>query len=462
MEDQTPQRHSSERRSVNTRNAVNGPGSANRPPTLPPGMSFLQRHRLRRRRDDENALADSLNTVQDAVDRLTEASSNLSSLLDEPIPRILTPNLVTDGYSGEAEVNRSRAKRRKIDSGGMSPITKYGYRGSVVPGLLQMRIESCDGGYIPDPPGARMMRHYWPENILQNNKSVYCTASGECNIVYRHAGRAPFCLKKVVIKAPKAGFDAPVQEGMIFVSMAFEDLLKRTSHYHLRERLPPVPPLSRMPLDYRDPATVNRIPLYDDIFTRSGHAHLAQDSAHDRPPSRRAAYPSAQVVPVSDSSNGAVGNRRDLHGMDNRANVITTPVFPLIDLGDSSSPPPRTTSPTNAPLFNVEMSCDDPSDDEEEESSAGVLADLADRCRREYPPLTSSSSEDDEEDGGHSRTLRRRIRTLRSAPRSIEWNVTMGPDTEVGGLKPKMLTPHAKFFIERKSGTVSIKFDPPV
>ena len=209
MDDQTPQGRSPEiTRRVSTRNEANTPGSAIRPP-LPSGMSFLQRHRLRRRRDDENALAESLNTVQDAVDRLTEASSNLSSLLDEPIPRILTPNLVTDEYSGEAEVNRSRAKRRKIDSGGMSPITKYGYRGSVVPGPLQMRIASCDGGCIAEPPGARMIRHYWPENVLQNNKSVYCTASGECNIVYRHAGRTPFCLKKVVIKAPKAGFDAP-------------------------------------------------------------------------------------------------------------------------------------------------------------------------------------------------------------------------------------------------------------
>ncbi|MCJ1416048.1 hypothetical protein MMC32_002383 [Xylographa parallela] len=441
------------------------PGWATRPPMLPSGMSFLQRHRLRRRRDDDNALAESLNTVQDAVDRLTEASSNLSSLLDEPIPRILTPNLVTDEYSGEAEVNRSRAKRRKTDSGGMSPITKYGYRGSVVPGPLQMRIASCDGGCIPDPPGARMIRHYWPENVLRNNKSVYCTASSECNIVYRHAGRTPFCLKKVVIKAPKAGFDAPIQDGMVFISMTSEDLLKRTSHYHLRERIQVISPLSQIPLDDRGDATVNRIPLYDFNFTRSGHTHLVQGSAHDRPPSRRAAYPSAQVVPALNSSNSAVGNRRDIHGLENRANHITespNPVFPLIDLGDSSSPPLRTISPPNARSFNVEMSCADPSDDEEEESSAGVLADLADRCRREYPPLNSSSSEDDEEDDGHSRTLRRRIRTLRSASRRIEWDVAARPGNEVGSLKPKMLVPHATFFIESKSGTVSIKFDPPV
>ena len=252
---------------------------------------------------------------------------------------------------------------------------------------------------------------------------------------------------------------------MVFVSMTSEDLLKRTSHYHLRERTPPIPPLSRAPLDDRGEATINRISLYDYNFTRSGHAHLAQGSAHDRPPSRRAAYPSAQVIPISDSSNGAVGSRRNIHGMENRSNRIVdlpNPIFPLIDLGDSSSPPPRTISPPIAPLFNVEMSCDDPSDDEEEESSAGVLADLADRCRRDYPPLTSSSSEDDEEDGGHSRTLRRRIRTLRSTPRKIEWNTSIRPGNDAGSSRPKILAPHAKFFIESKSGTVSIKFDPPV
>ena len=247
--------------------------------------------------------------------------------------------------------------------------------------------------------------------------------------------------------------------------MTSEDLLKRTSHYHLRERIQVISPLSQIPLDDRGDATVNRIPLYDFNFTRSGHTHLAQGSAHDRPPSRRAAYPSAQVVPALNSSNSAVGNRRDIHGLENRANHITespNPVFPLIDLGDSSSPPLRTISPPNARSFNVEMSCADPSDDEEEESSAGVLADLADRCRREYPPLNSSSSEDDEEDDGHSRTLRRRIRTLRSASRRIEWDVAARPGNEVGSLKPKMLVPHATFFIESKSGTVSIKFDPPV
>ena len=254
---------------------------------------------------------------------------------------------------------------------------------------------------------------------------------------------------------------------MIFVSMTSEDLLKRTAHYHLREPAPPTLPLSRAPLDDRGEATINTIPFNDNNMPESEHTHLNRDYTHNHPPLRRAAYPSAQVISTSTSSAGVFRNRRNIHGMGNRiSNEVDppNPIFPLIDLGDSSTPPPRTISPPVEPLFNVEISCDDPSGDEEEESSAGVLADLADRCRREYPPLTSSSSEDEEENGRPSRASRRRIRALRSVPRKIEWNSTEMLGNEVGDLKPmlEMLAPHAKFFIENKSGTVSIKFDPPV
>lgn len=172
-------------------------------------ISFLQRHRLRRRQDEETSLTESLHTVQEAVDRLNEASNNLSSLLDEPIPRITTPDILTSEYSGEAEVNRRRSKRRKVDSEKMTSAIKYGYRGQVVPGPLQMKILSCDGGYISGPTVGRAIRNYWPENILQNDKSVYCTETSECNLIYQHVGGTPFCLKKVVVKAPRAGFDAP-------------------------------------------------------------------------------------------------------------------------------------------------------------------------------------------------------------------------------------------------------------
>ena len=174
-----------------------------------PSISSLQRHRLRRHRDEGDSLSESLSTVQEAVDRLNEASNNLSSLLEEPIPRIMPPDILTSEYYGEAEVNRRRAKRRKLDSSTTVQGFKYGYRGQVISGPLWMGILSCDGGHISEATGRSRITHYSPQNILRNDKSVYCTESSDCNIIFRHVGDTPFNLKKVVIKAPKSGFDAP-------------------------------------------------------------------------------------------------------------------------------------------------------------------------------------------------------------------------------------------------------------
>lgn len=115
-------------------------------------------------------------TVQQAVEQLNEASSNLSSLLDQPIPRIGSPDIVTREYSGEAEVNRRRAKRRKLDSDAPSKGHlngfSYGYRGQMVSGPLKMEIASCDGGLHAE--AARLGREYSRENVLRNDRSVYC------------------------------------------------------------------------------------------------------------------------------------------------------------------------------------------------------------------------------------------------------------------------------------------------
>ena len=148
--------------------------------------------------------------IQQAMDRLNEASSNLSSLLDQPIPRIGSPDMSTREYSGEAEVNRRR-KRRKLSPGdsatGHMNGHHYGYRGQVVSGPLRMEIVRCDGGVHSE--AARNGREYWPENVLRNDKSVYCTDDSRCNIIMRHLGETLFALKKIIIKAPEKGFTAP-------------------------------------------------------------------------------------------------------------------------------------------------------------------------------------------------------------------------------------------------------------
>lgn len=148
--------------------------------------------------------------MQQAVERLNEASSNLSSLLDQPIPRIGSPELGTREYSGEAAVN-GRRKRRKTDgdfsaTGHMKGFS-YGHRGQVVPGRLRMELVICDGGIHRE--AARSGHEYWPDNVLRNDKSVYCTDNSKCNIILRHLGETTFDLKKLVIKAPERGFTAP-------------------------------------------------------------------------------------------------------------------------------------------------------------------------------------------------------------------------------------------------------------
>lgn len=148
----------------------------------------IVRYRARQRVQDRATPAGSGGIVQQAVERLNEASSNLSSLLDQPIPRMRSLDLSTREYSGEAGENKRRAKRRKLDAdssstghlGGFS----HGYHRQALPGPLKMELVSCDGGLHME--GARHGRDFWPENVLRNDQSVYCTDNNKCNLILRH------------------------------------------------------------------------------------------------------------------------------------------------------------------------------------------------------------------------------------------------------------------------------------
>ena len=179
-------------------------------PRATPGEGVLQRHRLRQQAEGDT-LSNSNSTVQEAMNHLTQASSSLSSLLDEPIPRMSSD---TDDiqFSREVDAYRRHSKRRKLDSHRHSGKFKsYGYRGQVVSGPLKMGIVRCDGGRYPSDNGSHYpsIISYSSENILSNDKSVYCTETNKCNIILGHQGHTPFCLKKLVIKAPATGFTAP-------------------------------------------------------------------------------------------------------------------------------------------------------------------------------------------------------------------------------------------------------------
>lgn len=132
---------------------------------------------------------------------------HLRQLLDESVAIISQP-LTTQEYAGEAEANRA-IKRRKIDSvnasSAFSGFPPYGRYGQVEPGKLNMEIHSCDGGIFNDERGAK----FAADNVLKNDKSVYCTKGNRCNLVLQHQGGTPFTLTELIIKAPPRGYTAP-------------------------------------------------------------------------------------------------------------------------------------------------------------------------------------------------------------------------------------------------------------
>ncbi|KAL3465776.1 hypothetical protein BJX64DRAFT_42668 [Aspergillus heterothallicus] len=164
-------------------------------------------------------------------DRSGRSRRHRDSILDQPVPRLDSPSIMPLEL-GEDQGDRLRVKRRKLESDdnreGLQSL-RYGQYGQVVPGTLKMELAGCDGGtYEPEGDSS------WPENILRNDSSVYCTKSDRCNLILKHRGETPFCLKKLVIKAPKSGYDAPIQAGMVFVSMSSDELLARTAQYQIQ------------------------------------------------------------------------------------------------------------------------------------------------------------------------------------------------------------------------------------
>lgn len=116
-----------------------------------------------------------------------------------------TPSLMPQSQ-GSRERER-RQKRRKLDADDNREDSRgfnYGHQGQVVPGALKMEIASCDGGVFNQEGDS-----FFPGNILRNDQTVYSTKSDRCNMILRHRDEAPFCLKKIVIKAPRTGFDSP-------------------------------------------------------------------------------------------------------------------------------------------------------------------------------------------------------------------------------------------------------------
>ena len=331
-------------------------------------------------------------------------------------------------YSGEAEYNRQRAKRRKLDRDAMDGGFKgfsYGYRGQAVSGPLKMEMMSCDGGLLTDTRGS--IKEYCPENILCNDQTVYCSKADKCNIILRHQGETAFALNKIIIKAPERGFDAPIQEGLIFVAMDVRDLQNRTSAYQIRELSPSVSPESES----------------EDEEILASTRRIISNVTGNRPPSRRADIGTPRVIPPPISS------------LPPLSIPPSSPIIHSNAVDGAPSPPP----------FTVTTHCNDPSSDEEEESTATTLAD---RNLRNLLTPSSSDSEDlsTEFPSRHTSNNRRRTRR-RSLPSCIEIVPSHDRPTDPSEISnnnddPPILAPHARFFIERESSTVTVRFQPEV
>ena len=125
-----------------------------------------------------------------------DASSLLTS--ENPSPSFSGPSF------SEAPTERRRVKRRKLDSEDKREGIRgfnYGHYGQVVSVPLEMEIATCDG----DNSRNKILA----QNMLLNDCSVYNSETNRCNIILRHRGEIPFCLKKLVIRTPTSGLDPP-------------------------------------------------------------------------------------------------------------------------------------------------------------------------------------------------------------------------------------------------------------
>ncbi|KAJ4353150.1 hypothetical protein N0V95_003622 [Ascochyta clinopodiicola] len=447
-----------------------------RPPTANP-------HRLRATPSERYLQRAQARIDQERDAIMNSATEPFDSLSEHPptaagSERIDMPN--RHPSPGAPDTTQRRTKRRKLhhESGKSSEYQayKYGYKGQMVPGRLRMEVVSCDGGQIKrDNP----MRIYDVENVLKNDKSVYCSESSKCNLLLKHIGNAPFALEKVVIRAPDRGFTSPVQEGLVFVAMSPEELLSGTSAYRLQHR-PHSPSTSPSPrrgalvqneeqislreaIDDADVWQHARRRMQDDVESRIERLRLRTRRLNQE--SRARAQPNHQRL-----SEASVASDEE---MDFDCDYTTS--------AGVSAPTP--------PPFHVTTT----SEEEEEESSNDDYPNvetMADRIQRDgrWRP----SSDDEDEDVVSRRGTGARFRQLLETAQFADdyemrsRRIAIGPryrdlldntepirasrltrpsridatieDAETGNV----LAPHARFFIKKNRNKITIKFEPAI
>lgn len=248
--------------------------------------------------------------------------------------------------------------------------------------------------------------------------------------------------------------------------MDADDLLTRTEQYRIREPSPPPEFSSDRPEPFDDRPPSRRV---DSTAERNIPPPLADARAYA---SNMVLPRIRSMTPEFERWTTAFGlDADDLHPARSGANYRT-----YRHVTETSIPASRTTGPPTPSLFTITTDCDNHSGDEEEESSAATLADL---YRRDRMPPPYESSDDTEGDGGLSRWVISRARAMglpnntaghnrrsrrRAAPSRIEIVEPSAANGEDEGESSSagIMTPHARFFIEKEKSMISIKFDPPV
>ncbi|PYI10036.1 hypothetical protein BO78DRAFT_12753 [Aspergillus sclerotiicarbonarius CBS 121057] len=361
--------------------------------------------------------------------------SNLTSLLDTPVPRLDSPTVPPQQFEEEHPMDRARTKRRKLESDdnreGLQGF-RYGQYGQVVPGALRMELASCDGGtYEPNGESS------WPENILRNDTSVYCTKSDRCNLVLKHHGESPFCLKKIVIKAPKIGYNAPIREGMVFVSMSSDELLARTAAFEVqcetarsfaRNRPGGMQPSQEYLNAYRPPLQSLDRGSIADHFSDSESDSTDEPGGAVNEPDPASEF---RITTEYDEQPGGRLDRDDQNDDDDLLSLTDTDSLPLGRMDDD----------------NIVCSDSDMSLSDDDASGLSTFArrrqELARRVRamrRQYLAEREGQA-------------RRRLTSVMPGP-SLRSEPALGSESS-------LMKPHARFFIERNKSMVSIKFDPP-
>jgi len=407
-----------------------------------------------------------------------EHSDQIDSIMNLPPP--LSPSLNVDNrsYMSETEASlndRSRAKRRKLGDGTYesTPTFSYGQKGQVEAGSLRLELVHCDGGDHDDAH----LGHTYPVNVLRDDTSVYCTKNYKCNMLFKHTGGMPFSLTKIVIKAPKHGYDAAVQEGMIFVAMDGENLVDKTSQYEIK--------YSPRSLRYH--------------YRRYDHYRPSQDHFDStRPPLRsidRSRYLSDPHPPWSRDEDSVFGTPLvpDFHVMvadpsdeeDNVANPPSPRPWHDHDAEYSLRSYTGRYRPygTSNPPDNASETSDD--SDGEVNPAPPLLTEteameealfrqrrmmheanaMRLRVARERADIRAARTLPDPEEHRRLTPSRIELQASNGASTRASMSSKMVPATTLSTtITPSESTvlPHARFFIRHEKSSVAIKFDPPV